>query len=91
MWAVIVLGYWARLFAGIVAALLSITWLLHIALCAVRTSRLLLDAAVPAATSLIESIYGNRHCSRKRVLQNAQYMPTLTLLINVAVQLPLDC
>ena len=32
MWAVIVLGYWARLFAGIVAALLSISWLLHIVL-----------------------------------------------------------
>ena len=37
MWAVMVLGYWARLFAGIVAALLSVTWLLHIALYAHST------------------------------------------------------
>ena len=34
MWAVVVLGYWARLFAGIIAAALSVAWLLHIALCA---------------------------------------------------------
>ncbi len=34
MWAVIVLGYWARLFAGIIAALLSVSWLLHIISCA---------------------------------------------------------
>ena len=39
MWAVVVLGYWARLFGGIIAAALSITWLLHIALCACMASR----------------------------------------------------